>query len=63
MICIANAPDAGTACSHSNQCQGECVAPDENARVGICSSKTTWSGCGYFLDDNRRPGGPKLCYD
>ena len=63
MICVAEATDAGQSCTHSDQCEGECLAANQHARSGTCSAKTNWPGCDYYLDDNRRAGGLKLCYD
>ena len=63
MICHAQTSDAGKTCKHSSECQGECVAVDEDAKSGTCSAHTTAFGCQFFLDDNRRAGDPALCYD
>ena len=63
MTCVANSTDSGKACTHSDQCEGACIAESQNAKSGICSLKTTMSGCAYYLDNQRHSGSPKICYD
>jgi hypothetical protein len=62
-VCHAATTDAGKSCTHSDQCQGACVAVDQRARSGVCSSQSTVFGCQFYLDSKRHPGGAKLCYD
>ena len=61
MICVMRTTDAGKICTDTSQCQGACIASDQYARNGTCSAQSSIGGCQFYLDSQRRPGGPKIC--
>ena len=50
-ICRLLATDAGRQCTHSDQCQGECIGQKSGAKTGRCSDQVVVAGCNYILND------------
>ena len=61
--CRVRTSDEGKACRDSADCEGVCVAPRRESRVGTCSAFNTQFGCLFYLNDIRKPGSPALCID
>lgn len=64
--CTYPAPDAGKACTGSDQCVGKCLAIQDDAgsgeaAAGACSALVNRGGCANFIENGKASG--MLCVD
>jgi len=64
--CTYPAPDAGKACTGSDQCVGKCLALQDDAEAGAaaagaCSALVNRGGCANFIENGKASG--MLCVD
>jgi len=64
--CTYPAPDAGKACTGSDQCAGKCIAVRDDAEsgetaAGACSALVNRGGCANFIENGKASG--MLCVD
>lgn len=59
-FCNALTSDAGTVCTDSSQCEGICIAEDEDAEAGRCTEIERVLGCVLEMTDGKPLG---ICFD
>jgi len=59
-FCNLKTSDGGKICTDSGQCEGRCLAEDENSKAGKCSDMKSSIGCTFEMFNGKVL---EVCYD